>query len=74
VNPDLKRSARAVCDQIASRSRNRGFLIALEGRDGSGKITQRKLFSRIATQGVFDHFVSHFAGLEQRGKCLPLQL
>jgi dTMP kinase len=44
VHPDLKRSARAICDQIVSRGRDRGFLIAFEGPDGSGKTTQRKLF------------------------------
>src|SRR3954466_9599207 len=41
---ELKTAARRICEQIASRGRNRGFLIAFEGPDGSGKTTQRKLF------------------------------
>src|SRR5580765_6467747 len=38
------RNARRICEQIAARGPNRGFLIAFEGPDGSGKTTQRKLF------------------------------
>jgi dTMP kinase len=41
---DLKQAARRICERIASKGRNRGFLIAFEGPDGSGKTTQRKLF------------------------------
>ena len=31
-------------ERFAGRDRRRGFLIAFEGPDGSGKTTQRKLF------------------------------
>src|SRR4051794_30534624 len=41
---DPKQSARHLCDQIIAKGRDRGFLIAFEGPDGSGKTTQRKLF------------------------------
>src|SRR5215471_8820564 len=41
---ELKQAARRICERIASKGRNRGFLIAFEGPDGSGKTTQRKLF------------------------------
>jgi dTMP kinase len=36
--------AKNLCEQIAAKGRNRGFLVAFEGPDGSGKTTQRKLF------------------------------
>src|SRR5437762_4007788 len=36
--------AKDLCEQIAAKGRDRGFLIAFEGPDGSGKTTQRKLF------------------------------
>jgi dTMP kinase len=36
--------AKEVCEQIAAKGKDRGFLIAFEGPDGSGKTTQRKLF------------------------------
>jgi dTMP kinase len=41
---ELKQAARHLCEQIAAKGRDRGFLIAFEGPDGSGKTTQRKLF------------------------------
>jgi len=44
MSPDIKQAARRICDEMARRGRNRGFLIAFEGPDGSGKTTQRKLF------------------------------
>jgi dTMP kinase len=44
MTQDIKQVARHICDQIASRGKDRGFLIAFEGPDGSGKTTQRKLF------------------------------
>ena len=40
----IKQAARRLCEQIARKGRDRGFLIAFEGPDGSGKTTQRKLF------------------------------
>jgi len=39
-------SARRIRKLIAERERSRGLLIALEGPDGSGKTTQRKLLKR----------------------------
>src|SRR5437870_4131330 len=44
MTEDFKHAARRICEQIASRGKDRGFLIAFEGPDGSGKTTQRKLF------------------------------
>src|SRR5262249_46973455 len=44
VTQDLKLAARRVCDRIANKGKDRPFLIAFEGPDGSGKTTQRKLF------------------------------
>jgi dTMP kinase len=41
---DLKQTARQLCEAISAKGRDRGFLIAFEGPDGSGKTTQRKLF------------------------------
>src|SRR5580704_8395480 len=41
---DLKKIARQLCEAISNKGRDRGFLIAFEGPDGSGKTTQRKLF------------------------------
>ncbi len=40
----FKQAARRICAQMAEKGRDRGFLIAFEGPDGSGKTTQRKLF------------------------------
>ena len=37
-------TARRLCEAIQAKGRDRGFLIAFEGPDGSGKTTQRKLF------------------------------
>ena len=36
--------AKRLCDEIHRKGKDRGFLIAFEGPDGSGKTTQRKLF------------------------------
>jgi len=44
MTQELKQAARRLCEQMAGRGRDRGFLIAFEGPDGSGKTTQRKLF------------------------------
>jgi dTMP kinase len=44
LSDNLKQTARQLCEQIARKGRDRGFLIAFEGPDGSGKTTQRKLF------------------------------
>ncbi len=41
---DIQRKARRICDEIVRKGKERGFLIAFEGPDGSGKTTQRKLF------------------------------
>src|SRR5581483_4164769 len=41
---NLQQTARKLCEQMAQKGRDRGFLIAFEGPDGSGKTTQRKLF------------------------------
>jgi dTMP kinase len=40
----IELQAKKICEQIARKGRDRGFLIAFEGPDGSGKTTQRKLF------------------------------
>jgi len=45
--------AKNLCEQIAAKGRDRGFLIAFEGPDGSGKTTQRKLFKDwLTSEGV----------------------
>src|ERR1051326_4471511 len=44
MTQDFKHAARCICERMAKRGRERGFLIAFEGPDGSGKTTQRKLF------------------------------
>src|SRR5438552_11286955 len=45
--------AKDLCDRIAAKGRDRGFLIAFEGPDGSGKTTQRKLFKDwLTSEGV----------------------
>src|SRR5215475_1556437 len=44
LNNELKEAAQQLCRQMAAKGRDRGFLIAFEGPDGSGKTTQRKLF------------------------------
>src|SRR5262249_25551000 len=36
--------AKRLCVEIHRKGKDRGFLIAFEGPDGSGKTTQRKLF------------------------------
>jgi dTMP kinase len=54
MSQDLKQQARALCEQIAAKGRNRGFLIAFEGPDGSGKTTQRKLFKDWLASEGFD--------------------
>src|ERR1019366_3438275 len=51
---DVKHAARKLCEEIAGRGRNRGFLIAFEGPDGSGKTTQRKLFKDWLVEEGFD--------------------
>jgi len=40
----INQAARQLCEEIAGKGRDRGFLIAFEGPDGSGKTTQRRLF------------------------------
>lgn len=40
----IKQATRRLCEEIAGKGSDRGFLIAFEGPDGSGKTTQRKLF------------------------------
>ena len=42
----IRSSRRRARDHFTDRSRPRGLLIALEGPDGSGKTTQRKLFKK----------------------------
>src|SRR5438552_10015708 len=45
--------AKDLCDRIAAKGRDRGFLIAFEGPDGSGKTTQGKLFKDwLTSEGV----------------------
>src|SRR5437867_13377188 len=44
VSESWRAAAERLCKQITNRGRDRGFLIAFEGPDGSGKSTQRKLF------------------------------
>src|ERR1051326_631177 len=51
---DFKHAAKRLCQQIASKGRDRGFLIAFEGPDGSGKTTQRKLFKDWLVSEGFD--------------------
>lgn len=54
MTSELKRAARSLCERIARKGRNRGFLIAFEGPDGSGKTTQRKLFKDWLVAEGFD--------------------
>ena len=42
--PSLSRLRRRACHHFANGAGRRGFLVAFEGPDGSGKTTQRKLF------------------------------
>src|SRR5262245_17040504 len=42
--PSLSRLRRRACHHFTNGSGRRGFLVAFEGPDGSGKTTQRKLF------------------------------
>jgi dTMP kinase len=51
---EQKNAARRICEEIARKGRNRGFLIAFEGPDGSGKTTQRKLFKDWLVAEGFD--------------------
>ena len=44
MTQDIKHAARRICEELANKGKDRGFLIAFEGPDGSGKTTQRKLF------------------------------
>ena len=45
--------AKDLCEGIAAKGRDRAFLIAFEGPDGSGKTTQRKLFKDwLTSEGV----------------------
>jgi dTMP kinase len=44
LGKNIDQTTRRLCEQIAGKGRDRGFLIAFEGPDGSGKTTQRKLF------------------------------
>src|SRR5437762_8650380 len=46
--------AKDLCEQIAAKGKDRGFLIAFEGPDGSGKTTQRKLFKDWLVAEGFD--------------------
>jgi len=54
MNPAVKSVAKKICEQIAAKGRDRGFLIAFEGPDGSGKTTQRKLFKDWLVAEGFD--------------------
>ena len=54
MGENIKRAARRLCEEIASKGRNRGFLVAFEGPDGSGKTTQRKLFKEWLVAEGFD--------------------
>ena len=51
---DLKHAARRLCEEISKKGRDRGFLIAFEGPDGSGKTTQRRLFKDWLVAEGFD--------------------
>src|SRR5262245_29608648 len=46
--------AKDLCEQFAAKGRDRAFLIAFEGPDGSGKTTQRKLFKDWLTSEGMD--------------------
>lgn len=53
MTEQLTREARKICQAIARKGKDRGFLIAFEGPDGSGKTTQRKLFKDwLKSEGV----------------------
>src|SRR6476660_3965717 len=54
MGQDNKSAARRICEEIASRGPKRGFLIAFEGPDGSGKTIQRKLFKDWLVAEGFD--------------------
>jgi dTMP kinase len=44
MTENAKQAAKRLCEGIQKKGKDRGFLIAFEGPDGSGKTTQRKLF------------------------------